>query len=319
MIEKALKLKMSNVVSALQIYRENGLNHLVKVAGAYVLLSGPFAPSLKSILGERLHQKSLMYFFLGYWPHIRHPRSFNEKIMHRKLYSDNDMFAVVEDKWRVREYVAENIGAWVLPEVYHVTDDPDTIPFDDLPDVFVVKPNHLEGSRNLIINGTDDPGKDHIRTRCWKWLNSTHGQIQGEYWYRDIEPRIMIEELIQSEGNPVPIDYKFLVFHGDVEVVHVTQHRFKERQTVRNFYDAEWNSLDVQHNFPRGNGREKPENLDEMIEVAETLGKDFDHIRVDLYSPADKSVVFGEMTVAESSGGMPFVPRKYDFELGSYW
>jgi len=86
---------------------------------------------------------------LGYWPRVAYPQSFNEKIIHRKLYTQEPVYAQVADKWAVRAYVEEKVGDHVLNEVYHVTDDPSTIPFDSLPDKFVIKGTH--GSGYVIV------------------------------------------------------------------------------------------------------------------------------------------------------------------------
>ncbi len=150
-------------------------------------------------------------------------------------------------------------------------------------------------------------------------MNKTYGQRKEEYWYSKIDPKIIIEEYIVSEGQKAPIDYKFMVFHGNVEFVHVTYDRFDDKITKRNFYDKEWNPIDVKLHFAQGDGISKPHKLNEMIEIAERLSEDFEHIRVDLYNPNKNDIYFGEMTVAESSGGNPFVPQEYDFKFGELW
>ncbi len=309
---------MDKIRNTIKILREYGLKSTIAQIKDH-FLRGEGAKYTKSVLGRRYHHKLYMYDRLGYWPKIRNPRTFNEKIMYRKLYTNKEIFSIIEDKWRVRQYVSDKIGSNILPELYYVTTDPETIPFDDLPNKYVIKPTHLSGGAGFIIDGTSQVNESEIKDKCVEWLNTTYGQIKEEYWYSDIEPRIIIEEYIESEGRKAPNDYKFMIFHGEVKSIHVTYDRFDDLETKRNFYDPEWNPLDVKLYFSKGNGVSKPDNLEDMIEVAEKLGEDFDHIRVDLYSPDGNRIFFGEMTVAESSGGNPFEPRCYDFELGSYW
>jgi hypothetical protein len=259
------------------------------------------------------------YLRLGYWPQIKEPRTFNEKIMHRKLYTNNNSFATLEDKFKVREFVEERTNNEILPELYHITDDPETIPFNELPDKYVIKPNHLSGGNNIIVDESTEINEKKIKQECENWLKKTYGRVNGEYWYHEIDPKIIIEEYIESEQYYAPIDYKFMVFHGEVKFVHTTHSRFGESKTKRNFYDRNWDPIDVKLHFKRGEGVSKPENLNDMIEVAEKLGEGFDHIRVDLYSPNETDIYFGEMTIAESSGWNPFVPRKFDYKFGEYW
>lgn len=307
---------MSKFTTALEIYRQGGISELFRRAFLYALVYSSLAPSLKSLLGARYHQKAYMYLNLCYWPQIREPRTFNEHIMHRKLYTDEDLFSTVEDKWAVREYVTDRVGVDVLNEVYHMTDDPETIPFEDLPDEYVIKPTHLSGPVEIV----DDPKSrdvDRIKDECRHWLERSHETVYGEYWYDDIEPRILVEERLHDDDHTVPLDFKMYVFDGRVEYIHVDFDRFSEPK--RRFFDRDWNPQEFTKDKPIGPEIDEPERLEEMIKVAERLGEDFDFIRVDLYQPKGERVVFGEMTVAPASGRTGFSPRSYDFEFGSLW
>lgn len=299
-------------------YSEGGVRLLMIQIWRYLLLYSPFSNILKKVLGDPLHEKLKSCVTLGYWPNIRDPRTFNEKILHRKLYTNKNIFTQVEDKWLVREYVEERFGTEILPEVYCVTDEPDNIPFEDLPNQFVVKPTHGSG-QSRVVTDTSNLDFQNLKSECSQWLSQKYPSTSNEYWYDDMKPRILIEEYIDENGQKAPIDYKFMVFHGEVKAIHVTMNRMSSSQTVRNFYDRDWNPIDVELYFPKGPGMKRPDQLDKMINIAESLGEPFDHIRVDLYAPNDDEVVFGEMTVAEGSGANRFKPEEYDFKLGEYW
>lgn len=310
---------MNKVKTLIDIYREKG----IKSSGIEIkdyFLFGDGAVYTKGILGKKYHHKLHIYNQLGYWPKIETPRTFNEKIIHRKLYTDNELFSIVADKWRVREYVAEKVGDEILSEVYHVTDDPDTISFDELPDEYVIKPTHMSG-RIIIVGEDEDPDHNSIKRSCRKWLNTTYGSMQEEYWYGEIKPRIIIEERLKDDGYYLPIGYDFFVFHGEVKAVCVYQKTSENVEKTINYYTTDWDKINIikRGDFKRGEDLSKPKKLDEMIEVAEALGDYFNHIRVDLYSPNNQHVVFGELTVADGAGEMQFVPQEYDFKFGSYW
>ena len=106
-----------------ELYEEDGVGRVLDRV-ARLVFRGRSGDAIRSIIGKRLHQKFLMCFRLGYWPQIRNPRTFNEKLMYRKLYTDDPRFARVEDKWAVREYVAQRVDETILPKAYHVTGDP---------------------------------------------------------------------------------------------------------------------------------------------------------------------------------------------------
>ena len=62
----------------------------------------------------------------------------------------------------------------------------------------------------------------------------------------------------------------------------------------------------------------RPENYQEMIDVAEILANGFSQVRVDLYNLNGK-VYFGEMTFTSTSGTGLFEPEEFDRILGDCW
>jgi len=309
-------ISMSKTMSLIQRFREDGAWTTLNKVNQYVFVSSPTAGVLKQLLGRQLYQKACFYAQVGYWPDFRNPTTFNEKLNHRKLHTNEDMFSVVEDKDQVREYVKEKVGDDVLPETYHLTDNTDTIPFDSLPSEYVIKPTHLSG-KVIIINEDDKPDRGRIKQQCEDWLDSVHGQLKDEYWYRDIKPQIIVEERLRDEEYGVPPDFKFFVFHGEVEYIEVDTGRLTNHQ--RRFYNRDWEPQEFELKYPLGPIISEPEQLPKMIDIAEALGEDFDFIRVDLYCANQERIVFGELTVAHGSGREQFRPQQYDEELGSLW
>ncbi|QLD90786.1 hypothetical protein HWV07_17745 [Natronomonas salina] len=297
------------------LLQEGPLAALKRIAN-HILIHNPASPYLKAALGKELHLKLFMYLRLGYWPQIKNPRTFNEKVAHRKLYEDNELFSTVEDKWQVRDYVAEKVGEDFLPELYHVTDDPEDIPFDELPESFVVKPNHMAGPIIFVEEGDTVP-REEIKAKGREWLETTHNVMKEESWYWDIEPRILFEEYLQNEDDDVPPDYKFFVFHGEVEYVQVDLDRYSDHK--RRFYDRDWNPQEFKRGYPLAPVTEKPDTFDDMVEIAETLGEDLDFIRIDLYDIDGERIAFGEMTVGPGSGVGDFEPEEIDHHFGELW
>ena len=87
----------------------------------------------------------------------------------------------------------------------------------------------------------------------------------------------------------------------------------------RNFYDLDWNLLNVKSDVPMSEEIiPKPDSFDYMIEIAESIGKDFPFARVDFYWVNGK-VYFGEITFYPWSGCMQFTPDEFDFHLGEHF
>ncbi|WP_254831406.1 ATP-grasp fold amidoligase family protein [Haloglomus salinum] len=307
---------MGKIESSIAAYKDEGLWGLAVEIWIHIFMRSPLSNILYSILPGALFEKLLMAPQLGYWSKIVEPRSFNEKVVHRKLFSENDLFPKVADKWAVRDYVAEKSNCDVLNEVYYVTDEPRSIPFESLPDEFVLKPTHLSGRIN-IVDDKQTENLDEIVSECEQWLSKTYRKTWNEDWYREIEPKIIVENRMRSEKYDAPPDYKFFVFNGQVEYIQVDVGRFENHKRI--FYDKDWEAQEFRLTYPLAPEIEEPEQLDKMINVAEQLGHDFDFVRIDLFQPDSEKVVFGEITLAPGSGREEFIPTSADFELGSSW
>lgn len=85
------------------------------------------------------------------------------------------------------------MGNNILPEVYHVTEDLKTIPFEELPHEYVVKPTQMSGPI-IFVSEYENPDRSSVIQSCREWLDTTYDEKFEEYWYSEIPPRIIIEE-----------------------------------------------------------------------------------------------------------------------------
>lgn len=283
----------------------------------FVLATIKLSKNIKKYISNNMTLVKLVFFAQHrYWPNFENPVTFSEKIQHRKFFDYDSRYSTISDKYAVRSIISEKIGDDTLTDLYHVTPDPESIPFESLPSQYVIKPNHMSG-QVIIVNDHSEIDIDEIKQRCYKWMSTTYGQEYGEYWYADIPAKIMVEENLSSGLGNAPKDYKFYVFDGNVKFVHVDIARFGNH--TRRFYDAEWNPKNFRLSRPLAKITEPPLNLEQMIEIAELLGDDFNFIRVDLYETENGHVRFGELTVAPGSGFEYFKPIEADLVLGQYW
>jgi hypothetical protein len=280
-----------------------------------------FLPAIERIMPDtivdlvfaiRMHKEKL-----GVFPKILKPETFNEKILRRKLLDRRKILTQFADKYRVREYVENRLGPEILTKLYFVTTNPADIPFDELPDKFVVKPSHGSGWFKVVADKSK-LNKADLRKTCISWLNQSFYRINREWAYKNIEPRILIEEFIDDGSKGMPIDYKLYVFHGKVEILHIIAERHIEIRL--NFYDRFWNQLDAAAKRFKKTDKpvKRPKHLDEMIRAAEILGDGIDFLRIDFYDTEEK-VYFGEITITPSCGWEGFTPREFDRYLGGFW
>lgn len=275
---------------------------------------------LDKILGYK-YEKYKFYKAQGYKLNLRNPKTFNEKIVYKKLNDDNPLIPIIVDKYEVRNYIKELIGEEraneILIPLLHVTNNPNDIPFNDLPDKFIVKSNHGSG-QIMIITPENNKSKKEIINKCYEWLNEPYKNLERLWFVSKINRKILIEKLLIDSSGNIPKDYKFHVFNGKCELVHVIFDKYNNNSTKKSFYDRKWNKLNVvKGRFEQGDEVDKPNNSERMFLLAEELGQEFDFIRVDLYE-IDSKIYFGELTPYPSTGRAKFEPQTFDFELGSY-
>lgn len=304
-----------NVKKAVAMYQTYGLEVLFEETWRYLTRNSDL---MKYTLGTELHEKIVVFPQLRYWPQLDDPRTFNEKILHRKLHTDNKTYTQVSDKYSVRDFVKDRGHGDILNKTHLVTDHASQIRLESLPESFVMKATHGGGSNFVeLVEDKSSICEERLQTTASSWLSETFGTIEKEYWYEDIDPRIIIEEFVRPKEGLVPTDYKFFVFDGSVELIEVDQDRFNKHSRV--LYDPDWEILNVKYGYPKGSGVNEPYELDKMIDIAEDLGSGFGFARIDLYNPRPNDVRFGEITLAPESGEKRFEPESYDYKLGQCW
>jgi len=249
-------------------------------------------------------------------PRFRNPRYFKDHLNALKLWDRNPLRALVADKLAVRDFVRARVGERCLPELYKVWASADEIGFDGLPQQFVLKANHGSAMVRVVLDRSreDLPA---VRQICSQWLRTDFSAVQKEWVYRDIPRRVFAEQYLSDGMNPFPLDYKFYVFSGRCDAVHVDVDRLSGHK--RATFDRNFNLLPFRNGFPiPPPGRiTKPENFDEMLSVAEALGREFSFIRVDLYSVHGR-VYFGELTNFPDAG-FKSMDEPLDRFLGECW
>jgi hypothetical protein len=269
---------------------------------------------LIAAIGRTNFDRMKAAYMLGYIPDIKRPRTFNEKILHRKLIHPAPNSELLCDKWRARELVRERVGDEILNDVYCAAGRVEEIDFAALPDDVVLKMNNAS-SRNIFVRSWRDADIPSIRLQLDQWLKNPIGHRRSEEYYTKIPPVVMVEKFLHDEKGNVPQDFKLFVFHGRCEFIEVHSDRFSAHKA--RIYNREWEPQPF-HVAPFGPLMERPVSLDEMIEIAERLGSDIDHIRVDLFNFQNR-IVFCEFTLTQGAGYMRFHPKEADLWFGRFW
>lgn len=256
---------------------------------------------------------------------INNPTTLNEKLQWLKFNYRFPLQSIVSDKLLVREYVKDKIGEKYLIPLIGSWKKYDDIDFSMLPEKFVLKCNHDSGGL-VVCNDKEKLNHIEAKRKIEKSLNSNFFYIGREYQYRNIKPMILCEKFISDNGN-VPMDYKVYCFNGVPDVILVCKDRFSKNTHRASYYffDQEWNfqPLNKGDDNIKNVDLPKPKNLDEMIEIAKKLSKDFVFARIDLYN-VDGKIYFGEITLSPNSGFDPDIKYETDLMFGQklkipYW
>ena len=286
------------------------------------LLSAKQKRSLYKIL-DLLSDKTVItlqyYASLGRIPNIKSPKRFTEKLLWYKLNYRVPLMTQCADKYKVRFYLEEKGFGDYVPKLYQVCDSFDQIDFDSLPDAFAIKCNNGSGT-NLFVSDKSTMDVEALSGEASFWNKVNTISVGREWAYKDIEPKIIVEELLVSNDGTQKNDlndYKVLCFNGEPKVVWVDIDRHADHK--RDFYDTEWNHLDVVSDCPNSaDPIPKPYGLEQMIEISRKIASDFPFVRVDFYS-LNQKVYIGELTFYPWSGCVQFTPDEFDYTLGSYF
>jgi hypothetical protein len=250
---------------------------------------------------------------LGRKPELESPKTFNDKLQWMKLYWRDELAARCADKVAVRDYVASRVGSEILTRIHGVYDRVEDIPWDELPIACVFKASHGSGW-NVLCRDRRTADRAAIMASLSRWLRRNHFWMTREWVYRDIPPRVLIEEMLFAENGGVPSDYKVFCFHGEPAFIQVDLDRFGDHR--RNIYDLEFRLLPLSIKFPRS-PEAKPAKppLAPMLEMSSRLAIPFAHVRVDWFV-VNGELRFGEMTFFHGGGIEKFTPAEWDLEFG---
>lgn len=264
------------------------------------------------------------YLRLVYWAKtgkkldLKNPVGFNEKENWLKLYDVHPEYTQLADKYRVREYIKDQIGEEHLFPLLGKWDKFEEIDFDKLPNQFVLKCNHDSGSVKVIRDKsqlTEEELKKMKKFFSWH-LRRNPFYAGREYPYRNIKPCIIAEKYMVPEGESDIEDYKFFCFDGEPKIMFIATDRSIDVKF--DFFDMDFNHLDIVNCHPNAEvAPKKPACFDEMVKIAKKLSQGMKFVRLDLYQIEGK-VYFGEFTFYHAGGFYLFHPSKWENELGDW-
>lgn len=252
---------------------------------------------------------------------LKNPKKLSEKVTYIELHEPRDKITECTDKYAVRKYVEEKGYQKILvPLVGGPWSAVSEINFDLLPNSFALKATH--GCKmNLIVQNKKELNLISCRKELKKWLKVTYGTYSVEPHYFKIPHRLYAEKYLENADSL--IDYKIHCLNGNPQFILVCSNRKANgnasMQVTLDLFDLQWNQIPEiigTKGEVAGKGMiPKPGQLDEMINIAKVLSKDFKFVRVDLYELEGK-IYFGELTFSPACCVFPYFTEKFDKAMG---
>lgn len=214
---------------------------------------------------------------------------------------NNPQWIKMADKFKVREEIDRKLGQGHLVPLLGHWENPEDIDFDKLPKSFILKTNNGCGT-NVFVHDKDKADRDMIVRQMKRALAFPYPELTGQLHYAHIKPMVVAEEILsQGDGRKSLTDYKIHCVNGEPQTLYI----FTDRDEVNHFdftmmaYTSKWQEIppgsspDEVADNPEA--PDKPEWLDEMLEMARKLSENEEYVRVDFYC-VDGKIYFGEMT-----------------------
>lgn len=243
--------------------------------------------------------------------HLSDPKLFSEKMNWLKLYDRNNLYTVLADKYAVKEYVSNIIGEQYIVPNYGVYNSFDEIDLTELPDQFVIKTTH-DSSGAYIVTSKDNINIGELSIKYNRLLNENYYYRYREWPYKNIKPRIIIDQYLKSNDSSKLLDYKFWCINGTPIYMYCT---IKGGDIYENFYDMDFNPVNISHGFRRRIPElPKPVNFSLMKEFAAKLSNNIPFVRVDFFE-VNEQLYFGEFTFYDW-GGMNLLNDNWEKRIG---
>lgn len=218
----------------------------------------------------------------------------------------NPLRVFTTDKEFVKYFIRSEVGDSYNVPTFKIISSEEEVTDLTFDDPVCIKPTHLSGAVAFADKG-QKPNCEVMK----QWLRSNYYKLTREANYKELKPKIIVEPILFNDRSVN--DYKIFCFDGSPRIVQVDIGR-RARHT-RNFFNLSWKEMGVTLAYPRSDIEiRKPTVLDEMLDVASKLSRNFSLVRIDFYCH-EKEVYVGEITHCHGAACERFANLDQEFFL----
>ena len=272
---------------------------------------------MSHLLPDKAYLRIKYFFKFGRFLNLNKPSTFGEKLQWLKIYDRNPIYTTMADKYGAKEYITGITGKEYIIPTLGVWNRFEDIDFDSLPNQFVLKTTHDSGGV-VICKDKNTLDFKTAQIKLNKSLKANYYYHGREWPYKDVKPRIIAEEYLSALDSEGLVEYKIFCFDGEAKIVLVCKGQAHGVGRTNDFMDRDFKRIPVMSVNPHSSPDPvRPEQFDEIIEIAEKLSKGIPQLRVDTYI-ANGRVYVGELTFFHNSGMAKFEPEEWDYTFGSW-
>ncbi len=260
-----------------------------------------FLTLVRFLVLTRYARATVMYMRLNdqkTLPNPAHPKTPNDKFFWRKIFDHNPDFPRAADKIEVRNWMAENGFDDITPKIVWTGNNAEDIPDTIWRPGYVLKANH-GCAWNIFLK---DPMPDRKKMTAYanSLMKRTFGNQWAELFYARIPPQLFVEEYLENAF----IEMKFYTFGDRIPRVFVRYDSQSSSSGDIWVVDEDGKIVLTDDKSPSVKDQPMlppPASAEAALELAQAIGRRFDHVRVDILSDGTQ-IWLGELTFTNLGG-----------------
>jgi hypothetical protein len=272
------------------------------------------------VVGEYFLRKEVLRRYrnvFGRLPRLDPPVTFNEHITHRMLYDRDPRLKIINDKFAVRQFIHDRIGAEHVVPTLGAWRRAEDILWERLPEAFVLKPNHSCG-HIAFVSGPRDRDIRRLSEEARRWLRLDYFDASCEWGYRDLPRVVIAEPLLQSPDGGPPVEAQVFTFAGRAALIRMLFGRKWVPGRRDACYDVAGRRVAVATRLAPREYTLTNTLRRRLVDIAERLSEGFSSLRVDCYVVGN-AITVGELTPYTYAGLGKWNPPELDEMLGRLW
>lgn len=256
---------------------------------------------------------------------LENPKDIEQKMQWYKLYYRIPLMTQCCDKYAVRKYI-ESIGMGkYLIRLYGVYNTFEDIDFSIMPDKIYVKCNNGSGYNAIVRkNELNRFLRKKYRNYFASGLQKNYYDIGREWAYKNIKPKIVCEEVLESDVHKL-VDFNFFCYNGKCRMIYMNigladenGHHSLAKRAVFDENLHHLNYIKTQMLILEQTQAVLPGDIMQIVKDAELISEPFPHARIDFFY-IDGKYYFGEITFYSASGFMNIEPREFVNTMGEWF